>query len=50
MPDAVLLDWNMPVMSGIDFLRQLRGMLAAMTSPWSCSAPPRTTWIHIQEP
>jgi two-component system chemotaxis response regulator CheY len=24
MPDAVLLDWNMPVMSGIDFLRQLR--------------------------
>lgn len=25
MPDAILLDWNMPVMSGIDFLRQLRG-------------------------
>lgn len=24
MPDAVLLDWNMPVMSGIDFLKQLR--------------------------
>ncbi|MGE3301812.1 MAG: PleD family two-component system response regulator [Hyphomonadaceae bacterium] len=24
MPDAVLLDWNMPVMTGIDFLRQLR--------------------------
>ena len=24
MPDAVLLDWNMPVMSGIDFLRKLR--------------------------
>ncbi|MFZ4069495.1 MAG: response regulator [Caulobacterales bacterium] len=24
MPDAILLDWNMPVMSGIDFLRQLR--------------------------
>ena len=21
MPDAILLDWNMPVMSGIDFLR-----------------------------
>ena len=24
MPDAVLLDWNMPVMSGIEFLRGLR--------------------------
>jgi two-component system chemotaxis response regulator CheY len=24
MPDAVLLDWSMPVMSGIEFLRQLR--------------------------
>jgi two-component system, chemotaxis family, chemotaxis protein CheY len=24
MPDAVLLDWNMPVMNGIDFLRHLR--------------------------
>ena len=24
MPDAILLDWNMPVMSGIDFLRKLR--------------------------
>ena len=25
MPDVVLLDWNMPVMNGIDFLRRLRG-------------------------
>jgi two-component system chemotaxis response regulator CheY len=24
MPDAILLDWNMPVMSGIEFLRKLR--------------------------
>ena len=24
MPDAVLLDWNMPVMNGLDFLRSLR--------------------------
>ena len=26
MPDAILLDWNMPIMTGIDFLRQLRQM------------------------
>ena len=25
MPDVILLDWNMPVMSGIEFLTQLRG-------------------------
>src|SRR6476660_8047639 len=24
MPDVVLLDWNMPVMSGMEFLRLLR--------------------------
>ena len=23
-PDVILLDWNMPVMSGMDFLRELR--------------------------
>ena len=26
MPDAVLLDWNMPVMDGYEFLRHLRQM------------------------
>jgi two-component system chemotaxis response regulator CheY len=25
MPDAILLDWNMPVMDGPEFLRNLRG-------------------------
>ena len=24
MPDVVLLDWNMPIMSGIEYLRALR--------------------------
>ena len=26
MPDAILLDWNMPVKNGIEFLRDLRQM------------------------
>ncbi len=26
MPDAIILDWNMPIMSGIEFLERLRQM------------------------
>lgn len=27
MPDAILLDWNMPIMSGLDFLKKLRSFV-----------------------
>jgi two-component system chemotaxis response regulator CheY len=30
MPDAILLDWNMPVMDGYEFLKQLRQMPGGM--------------------
>jgi two-component system chemotaxis response regulator CheY len=25
MPDAIMLDWNMPIMTGLEFLKSLRG-------------------------
>ena len=36
MPDVVLLDWNMPVMSGMEFLKLLRqrGHSANVGEPW----------------
>jgi two-component system, chemotaxis family, chemotaxis protein CheY len=27
MPDAILLDWNMPIMSGLEFLKLLRSYI-----------------------
>lgn len=31
MPDAIILDWNMPIMSGIEFLEKLRAMDGGQT-------------------
>src|SRR3989442_1700012 len=31
MPDTILLDWNMPTMNGIEFLRSLRRMEGGLT-------------------
>ncbi len=31
MPDAILLDWQMPIMGGIEFLKLLRGYVGGAT-------------------
>jgi two-component system, chemotaxis family, chemotaxis protein CheY len=48
MPDAILLDWNMPVMSGIEFLRRLRKMTHG-TQPKVVFCTTENDIAHIQE-
>jgi two-component system chemotaxis response regulator CheY len=48
MPDAILLDWNMPVMNGIDFLRSLR-QTAGGASPVVVFCTTENDMAHIRE-
>ncbi|AMW35390.1 response regulator [Haematospirillum jordaniae] len=48
LPDAILLDWNMPVMSGIDFLRELR-RLPGGQKPVVVFCTTENDIAHIQE-
>ena len=48
MPDVVLLDWNMPVMNGIDFLRALRQTLGG-DKPVVVFCTTETDMDHIRE-
>jgi two-component system chemotaxis response regulator CheY len=48
MPDAILLDWNMPVMNGIDFLKQLR-QLKGGAAPLVIFCTTENDLAHIQE-
>jgi two-component system, chemotaxis family, chemotaxis protein CheY len=36
-PDVILLDWNMPIMSGMDFLRAYRASTAASAKVIFCT-------------
>jgi two-component system chemotaxis response regulator CheY len=48
MPDAILLDWNMPVMTGIEFLRRLRKMSGG-EQPKVVYCTTENDLAHIQE-
>jgi two-component system chemotaxis response regulator CheY len=47
MPDAIILDWNMPVMSGVEFLEKLR-MLDSGTHPKVIFCTTENDIQHIQ--
>ena len=48
MPDVILLDWNMPVKSGIEFLRELRAM-GDVDQPKVVFCTTENDLAHIQE-
>ena len=48
LPDGVLLDWNMPVMDGIEFLRALRA-LPGGNSPIVVFCTSENDMEHIQQ-
>lgn len=48
MPELILLDWNMPVMNGIDFLRKLRAMPMG-DQPKVIFCTTENDFSHIQE-
>ncbi len=47
MPDAIILDWNMPVMSGIEFLEKLR-MMEGGDAPIVVFCTTENDMAHIQ--
>ena len=42
LPEAILLDWNMPKMDGFEFLRVVASAAGRRSAPRWCSARPRT--------
>ena len=47
MPDVIILDWNMPVMSGIEFLEKLR-QLENGTHPKVILCTTENDMAHLQ--
>lgn len=48
MPNVILLDWNMPVMTGIEFLENLRGTIPGGDQPKVVFCTTENDMSHIQ--